>query len=254
MLDVFQRAESPRSPRPAIVFAHGGGWRGGDKGQFFGQAAYLAWKHDFFAVSIGYRLSDEAKYPAAVQDTKCAFRWVRSQADAECLDCGRVAAGGGSAGAHLAALAGLSRGVSKFDGVGGHSGIPGHADALVLFNGVFDFPERVRQTGARETVFQFFGAHPEESPEVYKEASPITYVSAESPPTLLLHGEADEIVSCQQSVGLKEKLVSLGVQAEVETYPGKGHGWFNAAPNFWITLQRVETFLVKHFNLQIDAE
>lgn len=249
VLDVFRRDEAPKTPRPAIVFVHGGGWRGGDKGQFFGQAAYLAWKHDFFAVAIEYRLSDEAKYPAAVQDTKCAIRWVRSQAEAEGIDTNRVAAGGGSAGAHLSSLAGLARDVSKFDDEGGYDGVASHADALVLFNGVFDFPERIRQTGVRETMVHFFEAPPEELPEVYREASPITYVSPQSPPTLLLHGEADATISYLQSVGLKEKLLSLGVPAEVVTYPGKGHGWFNAAPDFWITLQPVEEFLVKHFDL-----
>ena len=98
LLDLFDFGVADDTPRPAIIFAHGGGWSGGGRQQFHGQCAYLALKHNFVAVTIQYRLSGEAPFPAAIQDVKCAVRWLRAQVAARRIDAARIAVGGGSAG------------------------------------------------------------------------------------------------------------------------------------------------------------
>ena len=103
-LDLFVPKDKS-AVRPGIVFIHGGGWSGGSRGQFQRQAAYLAGK-GYVGACIEYRLSSEAKYPAAVEDCKCAVRWMRANAKRLHIDPKRIAVCGGSAGGHLASLLG----------------------------------------------------------------------------------------------------------------------------------------------------
>ena len=111
--DVFTPKEIPSSPRPAIVFLHGGSWMFGNPSQFHFHSSCLASKYGFFAVSVDYRMSGEAQFPAALQNTKCAIRWVRSQAEKLNIDPNRVAVAGGSAGAHLSSMVATTAGVEK---------------------------------------------------------------------------------------------------------------------------------------------
>ncbi|MEA3227002.1 MAG: alpha/beta hydrolase, partial [Planctomycetota bacterium] len=102
--DVFTPKKIPSEPRPAIVFLHGGSWMFGSPSQFHYHSDYLAKKYGFFAISVDYRLSGEAKFPAALQDAKCAIRWVRSRAKKLNIDPQRIAICGGSAGGHLSSM------------------------------------------------------------------------------------------------------------------------------------------------------
>lgn len=248
-LDLFDRAEAPRAPRPAIVFYHGGGWQGGNKRQFFGQAAYLAWKRGFLCASVRYRLSHEAPYPAAVQDALRALRFIRGLAAERKVDPEKIAASGGSAGGHLACLVALARGVPAFESEGTSSAAGGHANALVGFNAVCDLEARALTMGSRPNVTKFLGGEYPQFPARYREASPISYVGADAPPALFLHGENDTTVPAQQAREMVQKYRAAGAHAELELYPGQAHGWFNGAPHFWTTLQRMEQFLVERFGL-----
>ena len=250
LADVVYRQETPPEPRPAIVFIHGGGWSGGNRRQFLRQACYLALRHDYLAVCPAYRYSAEAIFPAAVHDVKCAVRWVRSHAGRYGIDPDRVAAGGGSAGGHLAAMLGVTRGAPELEGDGGWAELSSHVDLAIPLNGAFDLTDAflgAASEGARDAVRDFLGGMPEDLPERSGKASPMYWVSAEASPMLFLHGAADETVSPQQSVAMYEELTTSGVPSEIELYPGKGHGWFNRSPDFMPVLDRVEAFLVKHF-------
>ncbi|MCZ7647284.1 MAG: alpha/beta hydrolase [Planctomycetota bacterium] len=249
-LDLFEREAAPGRPRPAIVFIHGGGWQNGDKKQFFAQAAYLAWKHDFLAASIRYRLTDVAPFPACLQDAKCAVRWVRAHAGEWKLDPERIAVSGGSAGGHLTAMVALTPGHAELEGDGGSPGVSSHANAAIPFNGVMDLYGRALTQGARGPVLKLLGGQVQEMPERYKLASPLQHVTRSAPPMLLLHGDKDETVPHKQSIDMKARYDEVGAHAELEIYPGVPHGWFNAAPHFWTTLQRMEKFLVERFALQ----
>ena len=109
-------------PFPAVIYIHGGAWSGGNKGQFRRQAASMA-ARGFAGACIEYRLSGEARFPAALHDSKAAVRCVRANAQAYRIDPDRIAAAGGSAGGHLAAMLGTASGIQAFEGDGGNPGV-----------------------------------------------------------------------------------------------------------------------------------
>lgn len=245
--DVFYRQARPEKPRPAIVFIHGGGWTGGHREQFWRQAIYLAHAHDFVAASIGYRLSDKAPFPAPLQDAKCAMRYIRSRSEALHIDPERVAVAGGSAGGHLALMVGTTAGVEDYEGDGGHDDWSSHANAVVAFNPVTDLRPGDDRKLARPNREKLVGTPFEQAPERYQEASPLFRASDRAAPTLLLHGDADDIAPVSDSRRFKARLDEFGVPCELEVYPGAKHGWFNAPPDFWPVFQRAEKFLVDRF-------
>jgi acetyl esterase/lipase len=246
-LDLFLPKAGP-SPRPGIVFIHGGGWSGGNRHAFYRQAAYLASKRGYVGACIGYRLSGEAKFPAAVEDAKCAVRWLRANARAYGVDPNRIAAAGGSAGGHLVAMLALTDSAAGLEGTGGNAGGSSRVNLAIVFNGVTDLTPLAGRAQTSNPVSSFLGAMPAEKPEVYRQASPVTYVSKQAPPFLFLHGTADMTVPIEQAKLLQRKLREVGVQAELDESPGAGHGFFNRPPFYEPTLRRMEAFLVEHFH------
>lgn len=249
-LDLFTPKSQPSRPRPAIVFLHGGCWWKGDPSQFHYQAGYLASRYGFAAVSVDYRLSQEAPFPAALQDAKCAVRWLRSQADELNVDPGRVAVCGGSAGAHLSSMLLTTAGIPEYEGSGGNEGYSSDVNLGILFNGEFDMWDLVEKGSLLEPMKQFMGGTPDECPERYDELSTIRRIHPGVPPVLLLHGTEDRCVSHEQSVAFHERLREAGVHSELEIYAGKPHAWFNSEPDRSVTTRRVERFLVERFGLK----
>jgi acetyl esterase/lipase len=247
-LTYFTRKET-RNKRPAILFVHGGSWKHGDKYQFYHQAVCLTQRYNLFSVCINYRLSDAAKYPAALSDCKTAVRWIRSVAEEHQIDTDRIAICGGSAGAHLSSLVALTHGVKKFDVEGPYSEYSSEVHLALLFNGHFDLAEQLKEHIQDGAMFQFFGYHPWERPDIYGEASPILWVNANSPPMLFLHGDEDYYPH-KQSIAMADRLEHYGVDADLEIYEGKGHAWFNGAQDREITIKRVAEFVEKHFGLK----
>ena len=247
--DVFTPKKIPSKPRPAIVFLHGGSWMFGSPSQFHYHSDYLAKKYGFFAVSVDYRLSGEARFPAALQDAKCAIRWVRSQARKLNIDPQRVAICGGSAGGHLSSMVATTAGVKAYEGDGGHREFPSHANAVVIFNGEFDMWDLVEKKSLIDAMKQFIGGTPEEMPEKYDELSSIKRIDSKTPPTLLLHGTEDRCVSHEQAVAFFNQLKDVGIHAELQLYEGKPHAWFNKEPDRTEALKRMEKFLVSQFGL-----
>jgi len=247
--DLFTPEKLPAAPRPAIVFLHGGCWKFGSPSQFHFQSALLAERYGFLALSVDYRLSPEAPFPAALHDAKCAMRWVRSVAGEMNVDPARVAVAGGSAGGHLAALLAVTEGVAEYEGEGGHAGESSRADLAVLFNGEFDLVELAIRRGLVESMRLFLGRGYDEAPGLYAELSPVRRVHAGAPPALLLHGTEDRCVSHEQSVAFAERLRAVGVGAEIELYTGAPHAWFNEEPARSATFLRMEKFLVERFGL-----
>jgi len=244
-LDLFlPKGRSGR--RPAVVFIHGGGWRGGTRRQFHPQAAHLASTLGYAGAAIEYRLSGEATFPAAVEDVKCAVRWLRAQAQTYGVDPDRIAAVGGSAGAHLAAMLGVTDRSAGLEGDGGHAGMTSRVNAVVAFNGPFDLAKEAgTESAGRRTGF--LGGSPAERPEIYQRASPITYVSPAAAPFLLLHGTADTTVSIEQSRMMMKRLRDAGVKAEIFEAEGAAHGFFNRPPHYQPTLERMTAFLKQQF-------
>jgi len=255
LLDAYVGEAAAAGPRPAIIFLHGGGWRGGSKKQFARQAAYLASKHGFFAVCSEYRFSHEARFPACLQDAKCAVNWVGAKAEEFNVDLERVAVAGGSAGGHLAALVATTSGAAAFQ-ADGDRGDPNWADAsarvnlCIPHNAPLDLVALAEKRGQADgPIRELLGGSLADVPRTYRRASPFHRADADVPAMLLLHGGADTLIPCEQSLAMHEKLLSLGVHSELEVYPGKDHGWFNHGADFAVVLKRMEAFLVERFGL-----
>lgn len=214
--------------RPAIVFYHGGGWRGGSPTAFARQSAKLA-ETGRVAFSVRYRLTSETGVTVehCIQDAKSAFRWVRAHAADLGVDPDKIAAGGGSAGGHLAAALTTLNAINDPQD---DSAITCRPAALVLFNPAanLDF-ERARERGA--------------TLEQLKSISPFHHLQAGHPPVLIFHGDEDATVPISSVQAYAAKLKELGGAAELAIATGQGHGFFNKEPHVWDTLKQAEAFL-----------
>jgi acetyl esterase/lipase len=247
--DVFTPVEIPTEPRLAIVFLHGGSWQHGGPSQFHSHSRRLASEYGFFCISVDYRMSEEAPFPAALQDSKCAIRWVRSQAEAQNIDTDRIVISGGSAGGHLSSMILTTVGVEEYEGDAGWSEYSSEAHLGVIFNGEFDMWDLVEKGSLLEPMRLFMGGTPEEVPERYDELSSLHRVHKDVAPVLQQHGTEDLCVSHEQAIAFHEKLKSVGVHSEVEIYEGKPHAWFNREPDRTITTDRMIRFLIEQLGL-----
>jgi len=229
------------------VYIHGGGWRGGHRAQFARHAAAMTLE-GFVGLCVTYRLSDEAPYPAAIEDCRCAVRYVRANAEALGIDPNRIGLVGGSAGGHLSSLLATTPGMTEWDGEGGHAGQSTEVHAAVLFNGEFDLPTWWGFERCNEFMVKFLGKPYEEDPKLYALASPITHVDANTPPCLLVHGEKDELVPIEQSASFHDRIRAAGGHAELIRVPDVGHAWFNRDPHFQPCLEWMRDFLVRQLS------
>ena len=248
--DLFINKNESNKPRPAIVFLHGGCWRLGSPNQFYFYSNYLTEKYNFVSLNVDYRMSAEAKFPAAIADAKCGIKWLRSMKDKLNIDCNRIVVCGGSSGANLASLVATTSGIKEYEGDYGYDGYSSECNAAVLFNGEFDMWDLIEKGSLITAMNEFLGGTPDEIPHRYDEISSIKRIDKNTCPTLLLHGTEDNCVSHQQSLAYYNKLKENGVYAEIEIYEGKQHAWFNIEPDLSIALKRVEEFLVKVINLE----
>ncbi|HEY2573459.1 MAG TPA: alpha/beta hydrolase [Verrucomicrobiaceae bacterium] len=212
MLDLYLPKQPASARIPCIVVIHGGGWRSGDKTRFAAIAGELA-KQGFAAACIGYRLLPEVEFPAPVVDCKAAVRWVRANAAPHGIDPDRIGAIGGSAGGHLVAMLGTSDKESKLEGNGGNPGISSRIQAVVAMATPADmtsFAERAKIDRDLAVLI-----------------SPITHVSKDSAPVLLMHGTKDAVVPMAQSEMLLEKYHKAGASAALVKIEGAPHAFWN---------------------------
>jgi len=245
-LDLY--ALRSQTPTPTVIFIHGGGWVQGTKeGSLLTTLPYLTMGYS--VVNVEYRLANVSLAPAAVEDCRCALRWVVSHAKEYNLDPERLIVAGASAGGHLALTTGMLRTTDGFDRFCQAPGEPKVA-AIVNFFGIADVADLL--DGPNKKPFpeswpytvQWLGNQPNRA-EVAKAASPLTYVRAGMPPTISIHGDADTLVPYQHSVRLQEALQKAGVAHELITIPGGGHG--NFPPDQWQrAYAAIEKFLAAH--------
>ncbi len=234
-------------PYTGIIFIHGGGWKKLSK-EYLKEWGYYFADHGYFAVSIDYRLSDEAKFPAAVEDCKCAVRWLRANAQNYQISPDRIAIFGESAGGHLAALVGTSGGIEELEGAGGYQGYSSRPDLVFPVYGVFDLTRGPKETGAvKSSLYEFIGCSYDECPHKYKTASPITYIDKTDPPFLLFHSTADSTVLFEQSVIFEKHLKDAGVPVEFSITIGGKHGYVLWDPYFKATCDQMIYFMNKYF-------
>lgn len=234
-LDLYlPKAQAADTRLPVIVFIHGGGWVGGNKSA--GRAAlqdFVAGGH-YAAVSVGYRLAGEARWPAQIHDCKAAIRWIRANAASLGLDGERVAVMGTSAGGTLAMLLGVGGGVTELEGeVGPHVGTSSRVTCVVNRYGRLDFdaaPESARAAPSQakaleDRLSKMFGAPFSERRAAARNGSPITHLTPEDAPMLTLHGTRDELVPITQAESFDAAARRAGARHLLVRVVNGGHGF-----------------------------
>jgi acetyl esterase/lipase len=227
------RPTSGARPYPALVFVHGGAWTTGARQDYRSLMIDLS-RYGFLGVSIDYRLAPSHAWPAQLADVRCAVRWLRANASRYGADPDRIGAVGGSAGAHLVAMLGLTSESAIVTG-GRYGNYSSRISAMVLHGGLYDLRRAYRSTfeggvqdpeRARATLEMLLGGTPATAAGAYERASPITYANAGAPPALLVHGRRDTAVPVEQSVLLHRALLDAGASAELIVIEDAGHADF----------------------------
>jgi acetyl esterase/lipase len=215
---------------PLIIRIHGGAWLAGSKGSE-GPQDYP--RNGFAVASINYRLSQHALFPAQIEDCKAAVRFLRANAQKYNLDPNRFAVWGPSAGGHLAALLGTTGDVNEFD-VGENLSVSSRVQAVADFFGPTDFlqmeahrlPYGMAHNSPDSPESKLIGGLAQDNPEKAAKANPITYITKDDPPFLIIHGDKDPLVPHHQSELLEAALKKAGVPVTFYTVKGGGHGGF----------------------------
>jgi acetyl esterase/lipase len=227
-------------PFPCIVMLHGGAWQGGSRKDFsvgekdkngkLGPSWIEAVaKKGYVAAAVSYRLAPKYKFPAMIEDARAAVRFLRANAKTYRADPKKFGAVGFSAGAHLALLLGLCDKSAGFD-VGDNTDESGQVQCVIDFFGPTDLSLYAASPGLEDGyMVPFLGKECKTDPNIYKKASPITYVSKNAPPILILHGTIDLIVPIKHSEMLLKALTDAGATAELITFPFAGHGGWDKA-------------------------
>jgi len=228
-LDLFIPAGAT-NPLPVIIWVHGGAWKGGSKEQ----CPALRFVSQGYAVaSVNYRLSQHAIFPAQIEDCKAAVRWLRAHANEYHLNTNRFAAWGASAGGHLVALLGTTGEVKEFE-VGENLCFSSRVQAVVDFFGPTDFLQMSKYAprngpfdhdAANSPESELIGGAIQANKEKCARTNPVTYVSQDDPPFLIMHGDRDNLVPYQQSELLRDALQAAGVPVQFKLVPGAGHGF-----------------------------
>lgn len=217
-----------RNP-PVVVAIHGGAWLAGSKADI-DPAPFLL--RGLAVAAVGYRLSQHALFPAQLQDVKAAVRWLRVHSAEQRVDSQRVGAWGASAGGHLAALLGVTGGVSGFD-IGENIGVSSRVQAVVDLFGPTDFLQMdahrleggMRHDPADSPESKLVGGPIVQNREKVARANPVAYVRAGAPPFLIVHGSRDPLVPHHQSELLADALRRADVPVSFFTVEGGGHGF-----------------------------
>ena len=222
-LDIYLHPDAHHRPVPLLVYFHGGGWaRGAPPESWTGFRRYL--NAGFSVATVEYRLSWEARAPAAIQDARCALQWLGTNSAKFGVDPARIVVSGTSAGGHIALMAGL---LAEDNGIDvSHCASPARVAAILDFYGPTDLTVLKSKSGQRHSTVVAFTGDGEEGERVEKLVSPVFHVTADSPPVFIAHGTADPIVPVDQSYQLKAKLEEVGVPYKLSVVPGGGHGKF----------------------------
>ena len=228
---------SSKKGNPVIMNIHGGGWKNGVKESQGGFSTFF--KAGYAVANLEYRLTGQATAPAAIEDVRCALIYLIKNAEALHIDKNRIVIMGGSAGGHLALMGGLLGNDHRFD-----TNCPGVEDVKVAaivdkygITDVWDWAYGKNITSKSATSWLGDKAKDE---KFAASVSPMTYVTKNSPPVFIVHGDADPTVPYQHSVDLYNKLLSLGVKTTFITVPGGLHGKFDKEKNAEINNAIVE--------------
>lgn len=231
-LDLYLPTER-RAPVPVVMFIHGGGWvEGAKEFDVLNLLPYLSLK--FAVVNVGYRLGRTSLAPAAVEDCRCALRWLERNAKQFNLDTTRIVLTGISAGGHLALITGMLPAMNVFDracptddSVRWHSGAETMPKVAAIVNvfGITDVADLLEGKNAKHYAVEWFGSMGGRH-ELARQVSPLSHVRPGLPPVITIHGDADNIVPYSHAERLHAALDKAGVPNQLFTIRGAGHGGF----------------------------
>ena len=225
--DLYLALNEPK-PTPVIINIHGGGWKSGSKDTQGGFSPFF--KAGFAVANMEYRMSGQAKAPAAIEDTRCMLVYLIQNAKKLNIDRNKIIIMGGSAGGHLALMGGLLANNHRFDtNCLGTENIK--VAAIIDKYGIMDVWDWTYGPEHKSSSPAFWLGDNAQNEAFIKSVSPISYVTKNSPPIFIVHGDADPTVPYQQSVYLYKKLQELGVKSEFFTVPGGLHGKFDKNKN-----------------------
>ena len=229
VMDIIRPADS--AIHPAVLFVHGGGFRAGSRKGYIAQCIRLA-QMGYVTATADYRLAPKAPFPAAVYDTKAAVRYLRANASRLSLDPQKICATGGSAGGYLVLFLGVTGNVPEFEGAGPNRDQSSRVSCVVSMYGPSDLTKSYgRSVDAAEVLPLFLGGDVWHAREAHMRASPLNWVTPDAAPTLAIQGTKDRYVNYEQSVWMIDRLLSAGVEAELETIEGADHGFKGADAN-----------------------
>ena len=248
LLDLYLPEKAER-PLPLIVWIHGGAWKGGDKHHT--PAVPLMTDQGYAVASINYRLSHEAIFPAQIHDCKAAIRWLRANAEQYHLDQAHIGAWGSSAGGHLVALLGTTGELKALEGEGNNLQYSSRVQAVCDWFGPTDFLQ-MDAHALPDTKFihdapdspesQLVGGPIQENKDKVAKANPITYISDDDPPFLIMHGQKDLLVPSHQSELLYDALRKAGIEVMLLRIEEAGHGGED------FRTPEVKTMIIDFFN------
>jgi acetyl esterase/lipase len=216
LLDIYYpQTPAPTNGYPLIISIHGGAWAYADRHNDL--ILRKLTQHGYALASIDYRVSGEAKYPAQIDDTRQSVRWLVEHAGSLHLDANKIVATGISAGGHLALLLALSQPPNDHT-IKAVCALYGPSDMVAMLP-----PEK--QNDTNNAIAALLGGSVSEKLALAREASPITYVSKDSVPVMLFHGEKDKLVPVAQSIALDAALKAAGAQSTLIIYKDKGHAF-----------------------------
>lgn len=243
-LDVYVPRERPKdaAPLPTLIYIHGGGWvQGSKEGSALSVLPYL--EMGWAVVNVEYRLGNVSLAPAAVEDCRCALRWVIRNAKEHGFDVSRLVVTGHSAGGHLSLTTGILPPAAGLD-----RQCPGTEElkvaAIVNWYGITDVADLLEGPNQQSYAVAWLGSMVDRE-AVARRASPLTYVRSGLPPILTIHGDADPVVPYSHALRLKEALDKASVPNELVTIPGGKHGGFSRSETVRI-FTAIRGFLTKH--------
>ncbi len=216
---------SPRvikKPVPALIVIHGGSWVSGQRSEYHYHCVKLA-QRGYVVATISYRFVPEFTHPAAVNDSKCAVRWMRANSKRLHVNPEQIAVIGFSAGGHLAMMVGYSANVPELEGDGGNKGVSSRVQAVINFYGPTDLTTSF--LSRTDMVIDYMdGKKYDDARKQYRQASPLTHVSEDDPPTLIFHGSIDDVIPISQADALAEALRGASVPFRYDRLVGWPHG------------------------------
>jgi pectinesterase len=251
LLDVFYPSAKSKTKRAAVMIIFGGGWRSGNRTQHYPLAQRLA-DLGYVCFTPEYRLSTEALYPAAVYDLKSALRWIHANAKKYNVDTNKIAVLGFSAGGELAAFLGVTTGNTKFEGDECNLKSSSSVKAIVDLDGTLSFvhPESGEGDDTKKTsaATYWFGYSKKENLKLWEEASPLTYVGKNTPPTIFINSSVERMHAGRND--FIKVLNENHIYSEVKTFSDAPHSFPLFDPWFEPTVKYTDEFLRKVFALK----